>query len=318
VIRVPFDPANLSGEHRAFFERWSTVARKAREDLESQLRPEPESKDRVYREFKKWLGEHFFGEKCAYCEGPLGAQTSGAAEHWRPKGRVEERDNDGRWRRVKHGEADTNHPGYWWMAFSWENLVPACAECNAQKGNKFPIAGDRVFDPGRARDAAELDRLERPLLLHPFRGDDPAEHIGFDRKGFAFAKSSHGTQTLEVCDLNRNRLVKARFKTQQGAANALATSCTVKFTSAEQVDVDEVMREWDDPTADYSRAVREVLDEPEAELLHELQRRRERRERERGAPSPVSSRSGPRSRAAVRPDGEDEAPGTMSAPRSPP
>lgn len=280
MIRVPFDPTTLSETHLLFFEQWSIAARKAHKEIEGQIRPDPGSKDNVYREFKKWLGEHFFKEKCAYCEGPLGTQTSGAAEHWRPKGRVEERDGDGVWRRVKHDEQDTQHSGYWWMAFSWENLVPACTECNSKKGNKFPIAGERVFDPGQARTAVELDRLERPLLLHPFRGDDPARHIGFDRKGFAFAKSAEGSQTLEVCDLNRDRLVKARFKAQQGAASALATSCTNKITIDQQIDVDEEMREWDHRTADYSRAVRDALEGREGDLLRQLQRRRERWGRE--------------------------------------
>jgi hypothetical protein len=55
-----------------------------------------------------------FKWKCAYCESQL-EKGSFEVEHYRPKG----------------GIAGCNeHPGYWWLALKWENLLPTCAPCN--------------------------------------------------------------------------------------------------------------------------------------------------------------------------------------------
>jgi uncharacterized protein (TIGR02646 family) len=78
--------------------------------------------------------------KCAWCERHVG-EVQNPIEHVRPKGGVYE------------PEAAPEPLHYWWLAWTWENLVFACASCNskANKGNRFPI------QPG-------TQRLEPPLL----------------------------------------------------------------------------------------------------------------------------------------------------------
>ncbi|WP_314961798.1 hypothetical protein [Bradyrhizobium cosmicum] len=62
---------------------------------------------------KKRLEELFHG-KCAYCESLYASQAPVDVEHYRPKGRVKD----------EHA-----HPGYWWLASEWTNLLPASITC---------------------------------------------------------------------------------------------------------------------------------------------------------------------------------------------
>ena len=66
-------------------------------------------------------------------------------------------------------------PGYYWLAYAWDNLFFACQLCNQRhKRNLFPLR-----DPaGRARSHRDDLTAEEPLFIHPASGD-PAEVIGF-------------------------------------------------------------------------------------------------------------------------------------------
>ncbi|MEF9674035.1 hypothetical protein QNM99_25505 [Pseudomonas sp. PCH446] len=44
-------------------------------------------------------------------------------EHYRPKGAVSE---------------DASHPGYWWVAMDWDNLLPSCIDCNRKRKQVTP------------------------------------------------------------------------------------------------------------------------------------------------------------------------------------
>ncbi|MEZ4398971.1 MAG: hypothetical protein R3B06_03080 [Kofleriaceae bacterium] len=112
--------------------------------------------------------------KCAYCERQTGDDGE-PVEHFRPKAEA--------WRGDPWGDDRGPTDGYWWLAWTWENLLFACASCNcaARKGNWFPLApGTAALAAPRRRPAndASCFRLaaERPLLLDP-AVDDPLEHI---------------------------------------------------------------------------------------------------------------------------------------------
>lgn len=67
-------------------------------------------------------------KKCAYCErkpGFLGQPV----EHFRPK-------------KLAIRGSDEDVERYWWLTWTWENLLFACTTCNgpANKGNHFPLA----------------------------------------------------------------------------------------------------------------------------------------------------------------------------------
>lgn len=164
------------------------------------------------------LEESYLG-KCAYCE----EYTNPDVEHYRPKGRVEE---------------DKQHSGYYWLAYEWSNLLPACELCNRKgaKHDKFQVQGIRVTQPTlNANGEPNLTTFlansptllaERPDLLHP-ELDEPKEYFAFavhkKYKGICLEaleeeeKERRAKYTIEVCKLNRqplclNRLAIVRDK----------------------------------------------------------------------------------------------------------
>lgn len=146
-----------------------------------------------------------FHNKCAYCETPL-VSAPGDVEMFRPKSAVSE---------------NASHPGYWWLATEWDNLLLACPDCNrvrshtndvsgrslSGKANRFPLIDEstRAFGP-----QDNLER-ERPLLLDPCH-DDPNEHLIFDWDGSVASDTPRGQTTIAVLGLNRAALLAARAR----------------------------------------------------------------------------------------------------------
>lgn len=103
--------------------------------------------------------------KCAFCEVVIPRPYADPnVEHWRPKGSVKQR----------RGDALLT-PGYYWLAYSWDNLLLACLFCNRDnKGSQFPLQDPSV----RVRHPSENLSLETPELIKP-DSEDPADHIEF-------------------------------------------------------------------------------------------------------------------------------------------
>lgn len=107
-----------------------------------------------------------FAGKCAYCEKFLKSNQYGDIDHYRPKGCVTKLDNS----------EVAEHPGYYWLAYCWCNLLPSCSRCNRMskvdnrfvgKGTRFPVEDEQyAVSPGE-------ETQERPLLLNPIV-DDPS------------------------------------------------------------------------------------------------------------------------------------------------
>lgn len=144
-----------------------------------------------------------FHNKCAYCETLL-STTSGDVHLFRPKSPVAD---------------SATHPGYWWLATEWSNLLLSCPDCNrvrlhahgdeksmsSGKANRFPLVDEstRAFGPEDAL------WLEEPLLLDPCH-DRPDEHLVFDWNGRVESDTVRGQMTIAVLGLNRPTLVHAR------------------------------------------------------------------------------------------------------------
>lgn len=152
------------------------------------------------REVSKALSELFHG-KCAYCEAKVTTTAAVDIEMYRPKGGVLE---------------SPTHPGYWWLAMVWENLLASCSDCNrvrdhdgikSGKANRFPLEdeGARAFHP-----TDDLSR-EVPLLLDPCT-DFPEEHLVFEEQGTVVSDTKRGQTTITVLGLNRPALVASRQK----------------------------------------------------------------------------------------------------------
>ena len=205
-------------------------------------------------ELREALLEAFDGV-CAYCETPLASME---IEHFRPKGDVQ----------TKEGRRGF---GYYWLANTWENLLPSCPECNSDryrqladgsvvktgKGNWFPLE-----DEGARASEPEQEKRERALLLHPYE-DEPADHLEFVEDAFVRARrdtdgmpSRCGETTIELLGLNRRGLFEAR-RDRRLVLEVRQAALMSAIARLEQDPYDEVDRAaYDDAKADLEDLVR--------------------------------------------------------------
>jgi len=224
----------------------------------------PKISDTLYKKMRDVIFAAYHG-KCAYCEAQFVLDQSGDVEHYRPKGEV----SDENWQVVQL--AGGPHPGYYWLAYDWRNLLPSCARCNRPtktaagvvvgKGTRFPVGKTwAVDDAGLA--------AEEPKFVHPVF-DDPSRHLAFDpQTGVVFWKSRRGRACVELLDLNREGLPEARRRAYTSAvSDAIAA---IAFLN--QGDVGEAKLRLDDleayraGTRPYSLAGRRAIRDRRAEL----------------------------------------------------
>lgn len=168
------------------------------------------------------------GGNCAYCESKIGGVGAREVEHYRPKGGIKD---------------VGDHPGYWWLAHDWENLLPTCRDCNKSirqhivtpemttsqvgdllsktaklsygKATQFSVRGKR------ARSSSCSLAAEDPLLIDPCRRDPmselewnfSSELVLLEPKHGADGRSPYGEYTIRTCALNRAELVLDRIST---------------------------------------------------------------------------------------------------------
>lgn len=250
---VDFDPKTLTGEHRAWWTRWSAIAQVATNDLLRDVARGrvPRFRKSVWAELKNWLLEHVFHGKCAYCEGRFIGGYVGDAEHYRPKGEVTVKEN---------GSVRTiSNNGYYWLAYDWRNLLPSCQLCNGGNGkhSQFPVAAEHAFTGGHPTGTA-LNEIEQPLLLNPYE-DDPSEHLRFGVKGtIAPAEGSQrGEHSIAVYDLSREALDVERERCQTEARNAFILALIANVRDGESID--SAMKQHISERAPFSTAVRDYL-----------------------------------------------------------
>ena len=87
-------------------------------------------------------------------------------EHFRPKGAYQ-----------KLNSTNLTYPGYYWLAYNWDNLMLSCEKCNrSYKRNQFPLqteATRKLF-----HNHPNSIPNEDPLLINP-NFEDPSVHIIF-------------------------------------------------------------------------------------------------------------------------------------------
>lgn len=247
MIRRPRDlsscPPELSdvnspaAKERKKAEDYYTKVPAPTENMKFSVYSEDEVKDRLNR---------LFGYKCAYCESDFGAAMPVDVEHFRPKGGVI--DANGVFR----------FPGYWWLASTWENLLPSCIDCNRNrwqregsgrykrgKENLFPLDGGAF----PATDAAGVAN-EVPLLINPC-DDRPDDHLvhyyGVVPGGRiesvvrpsqvgARGEDRRGRASIDTYGLNRNRLAISRKKTIERLISAIDAVETIYGFAEQEAD----------------------------------------------------------------------------------
>jgi uncharacterized protein (TIGR02646 family) len=140
--------------------------------------------------------------KCCYCERQLDEPSYNDVEHYRPKAGAQR----------APGSAEDH--GYWWLAWSWDNLLFACPPYNrSHKRDRFPLAqGSAALQPEE-----EPPGNEQPLLIDP-GGEDPLADIEFYEEALpqrrrwlprGRAGSHRGGETIRVLRLERPALIDA-------------------------------------------------------------------------------------------------------------
>jgi len=243
-------------EARAFFRRPLSVRRQERFHF----------KVYMHREVRDALMELFHG-KCAYCESKIAATQTGDIEHFRPKGSVVE---------------SPDHPGYWWLANIWENILISCMACgrsqvqegvNGGKANRFPLEDERM----RAFKEGEETR-ERPLLINPCE-DTPEEHLVFNDDGTVVSETLRGKTTITVLGLNRKMLIDERAGAARDVHRLIASLRSMEHslidspadasTGTRFRELIDELRENAEPWTEYTALRRQII-LPELQRLTEI------------------------------------------------
>ena len=127
--------------------------------------------------------------KCAYCEKNISDEPKNI-EHYRPK------------------------DIYYWLGYSWDNLLFCCTRCNSTKNEKFQTENLKiVYNDEKYKDIHNLgagySALEKPMFINPEQ-EDILKDISFKLDGTIYSINHRVQYTIENCNLNRDALVQHR------------------------------------------------------------------------------------------------------------
>jgi uncharacterized protein (TIGR02646 family) len=132
-----------------------------------------------------------YKNKCAFCEQKIEQYH---IEHYRPK------------------------KTYYWLAFSWDNLIMACATCNQNKGINFELNGTQAEFQNNENNiksinnlSAGYDAVELPKMVNP-EITDPLELIKFHQNGTIYSDDDRFSYTINTCRIDRSYLNDERRK----------------------------------------------------------------------------------------------------------
>jgi len=132
-----------------------------------------------------------YHDKCCYCEQDVSDQFF-PVEHYRPKSK------------------------YYWLAFSWDNLLLCCSLCNCYKSDHFEIKGCNVDcnedDFAHIHQLAEqYNKTEQPMMIHP-ELEDVGAKLTFDQHGKVSSLDERVQYTIDICKIDRPRANNRRKK----------------------------------------------------------------------------------------------------------
>lgn len=191
-------------------------------------------------------------DKCAYCESKIGITDFPNIDHFRPSAA---------WRNSR--ESLVEKPGYFWLAYNWENLLPTCQQCNCIfKHVVFPLA-----DPaGRVTEPNAVLSGEGPLLIDPSK-EDPNEWLRYRfEMAYSVDANDRGNAVIKTFGLNdREPLVENRRELLETIEVMLAVAIDHPDTSIRQKARTKVLNAML-PSSEYSAMIATAL----APRLHEL------------------------------------------------
>jgi uncharacterized protein (TIGR02646 family) len=141
--------------------------------------------DRYKQDDTKTALKNIYHSKCAYCEFTVEQLH---VEHYRPKAT------------------------YYWLAFSWDNLLLCCPFCNEYKSTHFDTSNTPHVISTSFQIPAEInllgatyDAIEGPMLVNP-EVTDPEAHLEFERDGKIKSSEPRFAYTIEKCKIDRKWL----------------------------------------------------------------------------------------------------------------
>jgi uncharacterized protein (TIGR02646 family) len=130
--------------------------------------------------------DSIYHNKCAYCESRVEELH---VEHFRPKSI------------------------YYWLTYSWDNLMLCCPTCNKKKNNTFEVDKKVSINDFDIKDIHNLnvvyDKFEQNKLVNPEK-EDVSDKIFFTKEGEIFSHDERINSTIDVCQLNRKKLIEFR------------------------------------------------------------------------------------------------------------
>ena len=134
--------------------------------------------------------------KCVFCEQLIEKcqngkmkECSSTIEHYRPKTK------------------------YYWLAYSWDNLLWCCHKCNYTKDNKFktlnePIIYNDDFKENIHSHTKQYNEIEQPFIINP-ELESVIDKLTF-HNGKIDSDDERVTYTIETCGLDREALNEKR------------------------------------------------------------------------------------------------------------
>ena len=132
---------------------------------------------------------NIYKRKCAFCEQRVEQYH---VEHYRPKAT------------------------YYWLAFSWDNLLLSCPNCNQNKGINFELDGAQVSFTNIELNVRNIntsssayDLIELPKMVNP-ETTDPLGNIRFQVNGIIESDEARFAYTIEKIKIDRKDLNDSR------------------------------------------------------------------------------------------------------------
>jgi hypothetical protein len=246
---------------------FETTVKEHREAVAKNIKQKkkPKFDKKVWGKYKDHLAAQQHG-RCGFCDSKVTSTQYGDVEHYRPKSEVSRLSDDERtWGREVPNSAKVkgrkpiilSKRGYWWLAYGWENYLLCCQVCNQQwKGCIFPLHNEsrRSLPPSKRS-------RERPLLLNPFHGPDPAKHLKFNADGTVepWRGSKYGRETILACGLYRAGLREDREEKASKAYELLS-----ELDEAGDKEKEDILRRFfrlGNPKYSFAGIVRAILEQ---------------------------------------------------------
>ncbi len=208
-----------------------TTHRRRTEVIEAGQYPDDNTyNDRYKQEDVKTDLEFRYHHKCAYCEQKV---ESYHVEHYRPK------------------------TIYYWLAYSWDNLLFCCQKCNQKKSAHFDTLKTKAIykheDLPRIHELCqEYNQIEQSLLLHPeYENAEPL--LVFNENGEVSSTDARAAYTISAdkgCDLSREWLCDKRKRILDKFRKKLNAIITTKQGERQKEAVDDLLKDFSEEAFD--------------------------------------------------------------------